>query len=221
MALINCPECQKEISDKVKSCPYCGYPFEAESPVEPQKTEITKISKKSSRIQPIIISVGLLLVVAFLVYQGYKANKIAKEKAIQEAAIARQAEIKAQNLKIRQNNFERTIYNDLLQIKNRMNPVSYMIKNDEYKELVKPFIDEATAVYNLNSSQVSKIKSNNLYVGMPTSLLFLSWGITFKQNKTTSQSGEKIQYIYETSFLPGGKNKYAYAENGFVTSWQE
>jgi uncharacterized membrane protein YvbJ len=27
MALINCPECQKEISDKTKNCPHCGYPF--------------------------------------------------------------------------------------------------------------------------------------------------------------------------------------------------
>ena len=27
MALINCPECKKEISDKSKSCPSCGYPL--------------------------------------------------------------------------------------------------------------------------------------------------------------------------------------------------
>lgn len=26
MALINCPECNKEISDKAKACPNCGYP---------------------------------------------------------------------------------------------------------------------------------------------------------------------------------------------------
>jgi len=31
MALINCPECKKEISDKVKSCPHCGYPLEINS----------------------------------------------------------------------------------------------------------------------------------------------------------------------------------------------
>ena len=30
MALINCPECAKKISDKVKACPHCGYPFEEE-----------------------------------------------------------------------------------------------------------------------------------------------------------------------------------------------
>lgn len=27
MALIKCPECGKEISDKAQSCPNCGYPI--------------------------------------------------------------------------------------------------------------------------------------------------------------------------------------------------
>ncbi len=27
MALINCPECNKEISDKTRKCPHCGYPI--------------------------------------------------------------------------------------------------------------------------------------------------------------------------------------------------
>lgn len=27
MALINCPECNREISDKAVSCPHCGYPL--------------------------------------------------------------------------------------------------------------------------------------------------------------------------------------------------
>lgn len=29
MALIKCPECGKEISDKASSCPNCGYPIES------------------------------------------------------------------------------------------------------------------------------------------------------------------------------------------------
>ena len=28
MALINCPECGKEVSDKATNCPNCGYPLE-------------------------------------------------------------------------------------------------------------------------------------------------------------------------------------------------
>lgn len=27
MSLINCPECNRQISDKAHSCPYCGYPL--------------------------------------------------------------------------------------------------------------------------------------------------------------------------------------------------
>ena len=27
MALIRCPECGKEISDKAEACPNCGYPI--------------------------------------------------------------------------------------------------------------------------------------------------------------------------------------------------
>lgn len=31
MALINCPECNKEISDKAVSCPNCGYPIQGQT----------------------------------------------------------------------------------------------------------------------------------------------------------------------------------------------
>lgn len=31
MALIKWPECQKDISDKVKACPHCGYPLVEET----------------------------------------------------------------------------------------------------------------------------------------------------------------------------------------------
>jgi hypothetical protein len=172
-------------------------------------------------MKKIIIIVLSVLVIAFIVYQGYKANEIAKEKVRQEVEIARQAEIQVQNIKKKQKDFEDRIYYDLLQIKNRMDPVAYMLKNNEYKELVQPFIDKAATVYNLNGSQVLKIKYNDLYVGMPASLLFLSWGLPSSENRTTTQSGERIQYVYRTSFLSGGKNNYAYTENGILISWQE
>ena len=45
MALIKCPECNKEISDKVKACPYCGYPFEQQE--EAQKVEISSVNIKN------------------------------------------------------------------------------------------------------------------------------------------------------------------------------
>lgn len=30
MALIKCPECGKQVSDKAKFCPSCGYPFDVQ-----------------------------------------------------------------------------------------------------------------------------------------------------------------------------------------------
>lgn len=32
MALILCPECKKEVSDKATNCPVCGYPIAANNP---------------------------------------------------------------------------------------------------------------------------------------------------------------------------------------------
>ncbi len=43
MALIKCPECQREISDKVKTCPHCGYPLIDES-ATPQPVEVTSVN---------------------------------------------------------------------------------------------------------------------------------------------------------------------------------
>jgi predicted amidophosphoribosyltransferase len=35
MALINCPECNKEISDMAESCPHCGFPIAKKAPLKP------------------------------------------------------------------------------------------------------------------------------------------------------------------------------------------
>ena len=39
MALIICPECGKEISDKAKCCIHCGYPLEEETQMQPELPE--------------------------------------------------------------------------------------------------------------------------------------------------------------------------------------
>lgn len=57
MALINCPECNKEISDKVKACPHCGYPF-----ISDEDKNVT-INKKNHKILFIIPLLVLMLVV--------------------------------------------------------------------------------------------------------------------------------------------------------------
>ena len=39
MALIKCPECGKEISDKSKLCIHCGYPLEEENTINSVEKE--------------------------------------------------------------------------------------------------------------------------------------------------------------------------------------
>ena len=46
MALIQCPECGKEVSDKAGKCPHCGYPLE-----ELEKKEPVKEKKKSEVLE--------------------------------------------------------------------------------------------------------------------------------------------------------------------------
>ena len=64
MALINCPECGKEISDKAKNCIHCGYPLASvdaksvagttKNDESPNKTALRTLSPKvhCKRIQP-------------------------------------------------------------------------------------------------------------------------------------------------------------------------
>lgn len=57
MALISCPECDKQISSKASSCPVCGHPIAA------QTIEVT--AKKWKAIQ--LISGGWLTVSIFVI----------------------------------------------------------------------------------------------------------------------------------------------------------
>ena len=92
MSLINCPECEKEISDKARSCPSCGYPIAAQRVVNKSSETIdglkTSIKEKMSfnkvtenngfvsvlkqnvvpRVAIIVIFIGLLLIPAALMY---------------------------------------------------------------------------------------------------------------------------------------------------------
>ncbi len=71
MALINCPECQKEISELVKTCPHCGYPVNKK-----------KISKKTL----LYITVGFAVLAGLTLGILYNNAQIAKEAAKVEAA---------------------------------------------------------------------------------------------------------------------------------------
>lgn len=82
MALITCPECSKEISDQVKSCPHCGFPLTEESNGT-QKVEIASVNlkmeaSKKKKLITLIISILVIGAIIFIGYLSYSKQK-AKE----------------------------------------------------------------------------------------------------------------------------------------------
>lgn len=82
MALITCPECSQEISDKVKSCPHCGFPFNEESN-ETQKVEIASVNlkmeaKKKKKLITVIVSIIVISAITFIGYSSYSKQQAKK-----------------------------------------------------------------------------------------------------------------------------------------------
>ncbi len=84
MALIKCPECGKEISDKAASCPHCGCPIshpqtQAEKTVIQNNLQNAKPKKKGHGCL-----ITLLCIIAVPVFIGIVANLITGELIIKE-----------------------------------------------------------------------------------------------------------------------------------------
>lgn len=87
MALINCPQCGKQVSDKAPKCPHCG--LDMTVPYAPPKAEIQEeTQKKPRKVWNIIaIVVGCLGVVSavlwFFVFKGMvKTNEMTEQKPV-------------------------------------------------------------------------------------------------------------------------------------------
>lgn len=68
MALINCQECGKEISDKANSCPHCGCPSVSTVTDEKQEIVVQRSRKISNKLIVIVIGVILVVVVGSVIY---------------------------------------------------------------------------------------------------------------------------------------------------------
>lgn len=71
MALINCSECKKEISDKAESCPNCGAPLKSSKPdktLETQRAAVSQAKLNESLSTPFIIQI-IIIAIALGVYQ--------------------------------------------------------------------------------------------------------------------------------------------------------
>lgn len=89
IALIKCPECQKDISDKTKSCPHCGYPLAEETDAGvagPQQVEVTavKIGPQDPKKKRLFWVAGVIAVIAVIMV--FAANQH-HEKAVRNEYI--------------------------------------------------------------------------------------------------------------------------------------
>lgn len=76
MALINCPECGKQVSDTAPSCPHCGYQLKGEANMS--HTQISKPKKKNSALTTILVVIAIILFIIYVVSSmggGSNSNK--------------------------------------------------------------------------------------------------------------------------------------------------
>ena len=72
MALINCPECGKEISDSAMNCPNCGYPMQVESASTNKLKEDNKIPKKIPVV--LMLCMAAVIIMMILVQLGIRSK---------------------------------------------------------------------------------------------------------------------------------------------------
>ena len=64
MALINCPECKREISSLATSCPHCGIPMSNVQDTKTTGESITTIQETSKRLKKQIIYSVIVIVIS-------------------------------------------------------------------------------------------------------------------------------------------------------------
>lgn len=91
MALIECPECGKEISDKARSCPGCGCPIGTADQGAVNKITTKKQNIDIKKYLPAIIGVIVVIIIGTVIYnvKVVQPQKIeAQKKATYEEAIS-------------------------------------------------------------------------------------------------------------------------------------
>lgn len=84
MAIISCPDCGKDVSDKAPACIHCGYPFQSAQDATPiaqadlaytEPLPTAAPERKNIPIAAILIVTALVLGLGFLIFQSIQAPK--------------------------------------------------------------------------------------------------------------------------------------------------
>lgn len=88
MALISCPECRREVSDKAPACPGCGYPIAASAQPSGglRGDHVADMTKTAGKVAGIWLAagaapwiarliVGVVAVIALFAYLAYSGHR--------------------------------------------------------------------------------------------------------------------------------------------------
>lgn len=86
MALIECPECKKQVSDKAPSCPQCGLPLvsapQAPTPETPVPSEAPVAEKKRTGMRPVfIVLLAIVIGIIFWLWRSATNDRSAPPSA--------------------------------------------------------------------------------------------------------------------------------------------
>ena len=140
MSLINCPECGKEISDKVKACPYCGYPVEESNKTVDQKVYTTLTDKIETAKLPkdpkfILIGLGVIALIVVGLF----------------------AILKNSNFSSKSDDYSSAFDDGLISFS--LDGINYGYLNDSGEVKIEPIFKEANPFYN----GYAIVKSNGKY----------------------------------------------------------
>ncbi len=102
MALLKCPECGNQVSDKAASCPQCGHPVSkmqksvSEAPIQQAKVKAEQATERKAKkgLKPITIIAGILILV-LIVIGGAVGFMYLRSKAEQKNQMEAQQKIEA------------------------------------------------------------------------------------------------------------------------------
>lgn len=149
MALINCQECNREISDTVRACPHCGYSLVQDDMEnkETQKVELTSVNiqfkniqENKEKIKKILAGVVVLIIIIFSVIIGMKiwnekqyiANVYELKENIQLAAVTAEDVV----------DLTGQVWIDSIYRDYNVETAKYTIKKKHYSSGVKYYFDE-------------------------------------------------------------------------------
>lgn len=143
MALINCPECNKETSDKAESCPHCGYPIENSFKLHHNNSETVKENEMNYRILKIILPILILISISCFIGVKFYNQKIDKTKVIIDKLY--EFSVKIEQAKQKDDSRAVAIYEE-----------GYRINFDSYEAIIRTLSDK----------QIEKIEGyiNNNYI---------------------------------------------------------